>query len=274
MMVATQAKKSDARSPATSATAMSDRSSPDLAASKVASLDAGPLTKYPGGKNGAGIYQRLINLMPPHRVYIEAFLGSGAILRRKRAAAENYGIDVDAGVIARHGVGGPQMRYVIADAVEWLSARYSTRGRSWCENELIYCDPPYLGETRSRATRQIYRHEMLSVERHAELLQILTSLPAMVMISGYRGKLYDRYLGDWHRIDYQAMTRGGLKPECVWINYAVPTELHDYRFLGTDFHDRCRIGRKIARWTRRLAALPPLERAAIIAALGVGAAKS
>ena len=31
---------------------------------------------YPGGKNGAGIYQRIINHMPPHETYIEAFLGS------------------------------------------------------------------------------------------------------------------------------------------------------------------------------------------------------
>lgn len=64
-----------------------------------------------------------------------------------------------------------------------------------------------------------------------------------------------------------------MKPECVWFNYPPPTALHDYRFLGEDFHDRCRLGRKIARWSRRLAALPPLERAAILDALGVGAGK-
>ena len=43
--------------------------------------------RYAGGKNGAGIFQRIINQMPPHNCYIEAFLGSGAILRRKRFAA-------------------------------------------------------------------------------------------------------------------------------------------------------------------------------------------
>jgi site-specific DNA-adenine methylase len=31
--------------------------------------------KYAGGKGG--IYQKYINLMPPHEVYIEAFLGGG-----------------------------------------------------------------------------------------------------------------------------------------------------------------------------------------------------
>lgn len=56
---------------------------------------------YPGGKNGSGIYQKLINLMPPHSVYIEAFLGGGALMRMKKPAALNIGIDLDAGLIAR-----------------------------------------------------------------------------------------------------------------------------------------------------------------------------
>jgi DNA adenine methylase len=33
--------------------------------------------RYVGGKNHAGTYQRIINLIPPHRVYIEACAGSG-----------------------------------------------------------------------------------------------------------------------------------------------------------------------------------------------------
>ena len=36
---------------------------------------------YPGGKNGAGVYQTLINLIPPHDTYIETYLGGGAIMR-------------------------------------------------------------------------------------------------------------------------------------------------------------------------------------------------
>jgi hypothetical protein len=54
---------------------------------------------YPGGKNGAGVYQTLINRMPPHTTYIEPFLGSGAIMRLKRPAHVNIGIDRDPAVI-------------------------------------------------------------------------------------------------------------------------------------------------------------------------------
>ena len=34
---------------------------------------------YPGGKGGNGFYQKIINLIPPHDVYIETHLGGGAI---------------------------------------------------------------------------------------------------------------------------------------------------------------------------------------------------
>ena len=51
--------------------------------------------EHPGGKNGAGVYQRIINLMPPHRVYIEPFLGGGAIMRLKRPAELNIGVEID-----------------------------------------------------------------------------------------------------------------------------------------------------------------------------------
>lgn len=226
--------------------------------------DGGPRT-YVGGKNGAGVWQRLISLMPPHRVYVEAFLGSGAIIRRKRPApGDNVGIDVDAGVIVAHS-GARGYRVLHADARAWL------REHKWEDGTLVYADPPYLGSARSRPGRSCYRCELMGEGEHAELLQLLTTIPALVMISGYASPLYDAWLQDWTRVDYQAQTRGGPKQETVWMNYPAPTELHDYRYLGDDFHDRCRIARKIIRWRRKLAALPALERAAVIAGMGVTA---
>ena len=48
---------------------------------------------YPGGKGG--VFQRLINIMPSHEVYIETHLGGGAVMRNKRPARYNIGIEID-----------------------------------------------------------------------------------------------------------------------------------------------------------------------------------
>ncbi len=55
--------------------------------------------KYPGGKGQYGVYQKIINLMPPHEVYIETHLGGGAVMRNKRPARVNIGIEINPKVI-------------------------------------------------------------------------------------------------------------------------------------------------------------------------------
>lgn len=52
---------------------------------------------YPGGK--ARLYQWLINHIPPHDTYIATHLGHDAIMRYKRPARSNIGIDADVSVI-------------------------------------------------------------------------------------------------------------------------------------------------------------------------------
>lgn len=135
--------------------------------------------KYPGGKNGAGVYQTIINLMPPHDTYIEPFLGSGAILRMKRPAKKNIGVDLDPEAVKAFtaevgradplAISGDVGSYTIIhdDAFSFLQS-YSFGG-----DELIYCDPPYMHETRSRT--DVYRCEM-SRDDHIRLIDLLLSL--------------------------------------------------------------------------------------------------
>ncbi len=52
---------------------------------------------YPGGKGG--VYHKLINLMPPHEIYIEAYLGGEAVMRHKYSAKRNIGVEIDSEVI-------------------------------------------------------------------------------------------------------------------------------------------------------------------------------
>ncbi len=52
---------------------------------------------YPGGKGLS--FQKYINLMPPHEVYIESHLGGGAIMRHKRQAKRNIGLEINLDII-------------------------------------------------------------------------------------------------------------------------------------------------------------------------------
>lgn len=241
---------------------------------------------YPGGKAGAGVYQAIINQMPPHDTYIEPFLGAGAVIRRKRPAAQNIGIDADpvaiiaafgdaAGAIAVSGEVGrqpggiaisagaaasPASIAICGDGIQFLIDR-----ERWTGRELVYCDPPYLLSAR-RSPRRLYAHEMMAEADHLRLLSTLKRLPCMVMVSGYASPLYARELAGWRLVTFTAATRGRPATEHLWCNFPEPAALHDYRFLGADFRERERIGRKARRWAVRLAGLAPLERQAVLSA--------
>ena len=215
---------------------------------------------YPGGKGSC--FRHLINLMPPHEVYIETHLGGGNVLERKRPAARSIGIDADPTVIASwRARAWPGLTLVHGDAAGFL------RGYRFTGRELVYADPPYLHETRTRS--DIYRYEYTRAQ-HMELLAVLASLPCAVMVSGYDSELYRLTLEHrhgWRRHEFMAHTRRGMRREVVWFNFEPPAELHDPRYVGDNYRERERIKRKRERWRRRFAAMPPGERQTIMEAL-------
>lgn len=259
------------------------------------------MPSYPGGKNASGTYQTIINLIPPHTVYIEPFLGSGAILRQKKPAAISYGIERDRATLeaaivpataagmtlgffgswpAGNGDGirpaavwtakGPDgCHYALATIGERAPrlCLYEGNGIDFLESypftgsELVYCDPPYLRSER-RKQGPMYRHEMTDVD-HRRLLRCLRSLKASVIISGYSSPLYAAELKGWNAQSYQAMTRAGTAAEWLWYNYARPVRLHDYRYIGRDFRERERIKRRCTRWKQKWDRMPEIERQAL-----------
>jgi len=263
-------------------------------------------TMYPGGKNTC--YQKIINLIPRHQVYIEPFFGSGAVMRHKRPSQFNIGIDLDpaassylperiattddarghrqsqrgratpsasasAAAATQNGRGAPSPQSAIvasiatADDVRYIfindNALHFLTNYDFTGDEFIYCDPPYLMTARKSA-RPRYTFEFSTAVQHQQLLSLLLSLPCKIMISGYASELYSRMLSDWETYTFTSQTHNGTAVEWLWMNYERPLELHDYRYLGSNFRERERIKRKAKRWVKRFQSLPLLERQAIV----------
>jgi hypothetical protein len=223
---------------------------------------------YIGGKSQAGVYQRIISLIPPHAVYIEPFAGSFAIGRIKKPAKKNIAIDKDERAVAAL---PPGVERITGCGLTYLES-YPWRG-----DEFVYLDPPYV--LAARGGRRYYRHE-LSDDDHRWLLRIvrwLTNLGVRVMLSGYPSELYHGegfgiepifLLPGWDVETFEVMTRGHKwRTECVWFNFPRPVELHDHSHVGADRRARWNIERRRRRWRSRLEAMQPLERATLFAAL-------
>jgi hypothetical protein len=224
---------------------------------------------YPGGKLGAGVYHAIINQIPPHRLYVEPFVGGGAILLKKRPAEQSIAYDLDQAAILRLSEAVPlasdlfvKSRLLVGDGVEVLAATRFER------DTFIYCDPPYLQT--AVLTRLRYEH-ILTTAQHARLLKAIKAQRCPVAISGYWSRLYAEELADWRHIRFPSMTRGGYPcEEWLWMNYPDPQitgQLHDYQYVGKNYREREKFRRQQKRWSTRLAKMTALQRMALMSVL-------
>lgn len=214
---------------------------------------------YLGSKATSGLCQAIISMMPPHATYIETHLGGGAIMKRKAAAMRNIGIDLDSRAIEAFEPPYP-VELVHGCAHDFLRS-FPFTGRE----ELVYCDPPYLLQTRTSDKRYRYRHDYEDQD-HLELLGILKTLPCKVMLSGYPSDLYDQTLGGWNHLEIQVMNQAGVRTEKVWFNFEID-RYHWATYAGKNYTDRQSIRRKAANWGRMYREMPRHERMAILAAI-------
>lgn len=265
---------------------------------------------YYGGK--AGMAPTLIALMPEHRVYMEPFFGSGAVLFAKpparfeivndlnrnvvtffevlrtkpaeleaaclltpHARDEFLGADCDdpsiddverarrfwvrvnqsfakndgtqtgwsittqrsqsvaASIVSRVGRFADAAARLMLCAIENCDA-VDLIGRLATAETLIYCDPPYLADTRrSRSQRNRtadYLHDMGLPAEHERLAGALHDTPAKVVLSGYPSDLYDQLYADWHHVDVHTKIHSSNAvsadrrdvTERIWLNYEPP----------------------------------------------------
>ncbi len=195
-----------------------------------------PFKTYNGGKNGSGVYQSIINQIPPHDIFVSAFAGNcGVLANKKPAPMANIAIDLDATVITAWNK-IPGCIGVNADAIDWLSDCYlSTRADT--SQIFVFADPPYLKSVRSHQAN-LYNHEMTDPQSHKNMLGAMAQWKCKILISHYPCQLYDDALQTWRTIDIKGRTRHGMRTERLYMNYPEPSQLHDYSFIGNDFRER------------------------------------
>jgi len=231
---------------------------------------------YPGGKAGPGVYQRLINEIPPHQTYIATCAGHDAIAQFKRPSERTILIDCDREPLdwwTKYSTDRPDIELHLADCIQWLRVyfgltRYGTKptSRATLDPEtFVYIDPPYLMSTRTSGP--MYQFEF-TIEQHEQLLAIASQLSCNVMVSGYHSKLYDTRLKGWRTFTYEASVRSGeRRTEWCWCNFDPPQALHDSRYVGNDKRQRENVRRRIKRLSANLMALKPHERQAVLDAI-------
>lgn len=223
---------------------------------------SGSAPRVAGSKAAAGAWQRIVSLLPPHSVFVEAFAGGAAVTRYKRASAATLLIERDpdtarelaAAMIDRSGV-----QVVHGDALAILKLAELPA------DVVVYCDPPYV--MASRKSRQpCYRFDWNDAD-HDRFLDWVLTAECPVIVSGYWSELYARRLAAWRHSSFTVGTRRGRATEHVWCNFPEPAAFHDTGHVGEGFTERQRIKRKAARWVRMLYAMPPAERAAVLEAI-------
>lgn len=252
------------------------------------------IMKYPGSK--WSIANWIINFFPEHHSYLEAFLGSGAVLFNKPRSNIETVNDLDGNVVnlfdwikrdperlAHEIYYTPYARQVYEDAFETKSKDsleravnfyirlnmghgFRTTGekvgwkndvqgrerayasREWCElpekimqaaerlrgvqienrpavelierfnypNVLVYCDPPYVLQTRHGKQ---YMYE-LDNKGQNDLLDVLLTHRGPVLLSGYDNDLYNDRLKGWYKEETTSYSQVcSKKREILWMNF-------------------------------------------------------
>ena len=115
---------------------------------------------YDGGKGGAGVIQRIINLIPPHRVLVETHAGDVTLIRNIRRARRTIAIDLDHHNVDRlnrdDALTGVEV--ILDEATDWLSHEFAARqSLEWSNDWFFFIDPPYPIGSRSNQEAMYYR---------------------------------------------------------------------------------------------------------------------
>jgi len=225
------------------------------------------LKGYRGNKAFPKAYQEIVNLIPPHKIYVEPYCGSAGIYRHKKTTLKSFLNDLDP-TVASVWNDNVMAHTVVTNLEAKESIQLVLDNCLQGVRKFFYLDPPYPKSSR-RSSKDIYNFEM-SDNDHIQLLKYLLQISSdanKIMISTYENEIYNKYLKDWSKYTFKTCVHGKVAEEVLFFNYGYPTELHDYQYLGKDCWERQRINRKVSRIVKKLSGLPALERNKIINAV-------
>lgn len=211
---------------------------------------------YTGHKDINGVYHKIINNIPEHKIYKEIFCGSSRIAKKLISAVpagvKYYLNDLDRSVTDKLDCTGPDVFISNCNALKLL-LELLTAGT----DTFVFMDPPYLHSTRPNSTK-LYKYEMTD-KHHIEMLTSVLQLKCNVMIIHPKCPLYDKMLSSWRKVEVKIRYNKKTSIECLYMNYD-PGILQTNIYLGDDCWDRQRIKRKAKSLIKKLAALPDQER--------------
>lgn len=167
-----------------------------------------------GGKNRYGLAHWILQQLPAHSTYVEPFLGSGSILRRKLPALRTIGLELDPTIIRwwHHDLRWPGASILQGCGIDWLEKNWRDIDEDW----LVYCDPPYPKATRTR--KRVYYREW-DDDDHVYFLELIQELPCQVIVSTFPNDLYDWCLEDWHRQERRSYGISKWGTEVLYCNF-------------------------------------------------------
>lgn len=257
---------------------------------------------YPGTKGGSGVWQWLINHVPPCEEFVEPFAGRMTVARKfNNPPPRRIGIEIDpitfeetreliggvqelSGLVTQNGAsfreqflatyGREPHQYTMlfqGCGIEWLEQLASQKSATAATDaekcdvfrRVALIDPPYLIKSR-RSGKRLYRHE-LTTKQHNRILTAIKKINASetaIIVCGYANELYDRRLRNWRTSTLKTTTRRGPATEKIWLNFPPPSRLQDHSFLGSNKRQRERLNRIRRNEVGKIKRKPPLERAA------------
>lgn len=219
------------------------------------------MENYTGNKKIQGIFQKIINEIPPVNRFCEWFAGGAGIASIINVSPDKIWLnEIDPKQHQKLCLKFPDFINTNENIFS-LFLKSLSDPKAIHKNDFLFLDPPYLHETRN--SNKLYKFEMRNDE-HVLFLDFVKKLKCNVMIIHPKCDLYDTELRDWRKIEITLKYWQKSSTEILYVNYPAPTKLQDYRFVGNDRVQRQQIKRKAENMVKKLLEMPEHERSYIL----------